>query len=210
MRTSIALRSLFFLAAITACTGCVSRSEYEKLEARIDFLEAQLVELQHLPDRLLAKSKQALDQKDYAKAFEIAGQLIERHPESPEAKQVAILQRVTENTLYSAAWSLPATDFDANIKAYSDLASLNPSQPLYREKVAYYTQRKQTKTRSARSTNTSSGKGYTNSQGQWVPSPAYSPSAPAGASAKCRDGTYSFSQSRRGTCSHHGGVASWL
>jgi hypothetical protein len=35
-------------------------------------------------------------------------------------------------------------------------------------------------------------------------------SAPAGASAVCRDGTYSFSQSRSGTCSHHGGVARWL
>lgn len=34
--------------------------------------------------------------------------------------------------------------------------------------------------------------------------------APEGASAKCRDGTYSFSQTRRGTCSHHGGVAVWL
>ncbi|WP_289144502.1 DUF3761 domain-containing protein, partial [uncultured Bacteroides sp.] len=28
--------------------------------------------------------------------------------------------------------------------------------------------------------------------------------------ALCRDGTYSFSKSRRGTCSHHGGVAKWL
>lgn len=34
--------------------------------------------------------------------------------------------------------------------------------------------------------------------------------APEGASAKCRDGTYSFSRSRRGTCSHHGGVTQWL
>ena len=34
--------------------------------------------------------------------------------------------------------------------------------------------------------------------------------APAGASARCRDGTYSFSAHRRGTCSHHGGVAQWL
>ena len=34
--------------------------------------------------------------------------------------------------------------------------------------------------------------------------------APDGASAKCRDGSYSFSQSRRGTCSRHGGVAAWL
>lgn len=51
---------------------------------------------------------------------------------------------------------------------------------------------------------------YTNSVGNQVHSPAYSNTAPEGASAQCRDGTYSFSQSRRGTCSHHGGVASWL
>jgi len=35
-------------------------------------------------------------------------------------------------------------------------------------------------------------------------------SNPTGASAKCKDGTYSYSQNRRGTCSHHGGVAAWL
>jgi len=53
---------------------------------------------------------------------------------------------------------------------------------------------------------------YTNSDGNTVHSPAY-PSdgqAPAGATAQCRDGTYSFSQHHRGTCSHHGGVARWL
>ena len=33
---------------------------------------------------------------------------------------------------------------------------------------------------------------------------------PAGATARCRDGTYSFSKHRSGTCSHHGGVATWL
>jgi len=37
------------------------------------------------------------------------------------------------------------------------------------------------------------------------------PSAvPSGATAQCRDGSYSFSKHRRGTCSHHGGVAAWL
>ena len=37
------------------------------------------------------------------------------------------------------------------------------------------------------------------------------PSAvPTGATAQCRDGTYSFSKHRSGTCSHHGGVATWL
>jgi hypothetical protein len=35
-------------------------------------------------------------------------------------------------------------------------------------------------------------------------------SAPQGATALCRDGTYSFSQHRSGTCSHHGGVSKWL
>src|SRR5262249_13429421 len=34
-------------------------------------------------------------------------------------------------------------------------------------------------------------------------------SHPAGVTAKCRDGTYSYSTSRSGTCSHHGGVAVW-
>lgn len=51
---------------------------------------------------------------------------------------------------------------------------------------------------------------YTNTYGNEVPSPYYAPSVPAGASARCGDGTYSFSQSRRGTCSHHGGVAEWF
>jgi hypothetical protein len=51
---------------------------------------------------------------------------------------------------------------------------------------------------------------YTNSAGQRVQSPTKASAAPKGATAQCRDGSYSFSQSRRGTCSHHGGVASWL
>ncbi|MEV4442926.1 DUF3761 domain-containing protein [Streptomyces sp. NPDC049577] len=34
--------------------------------------------------------------------------------------------------------------------------------------------------------------------------------AHSGASALCNDGTYSYSAHRRGTCSHHGGVARWL
>ncbi len=51
---------------------------------------------------------------------------------------------------------------------------------------------------------------YTNSAGNEVHSPAYSNGVPAGATAICGDGTYSFSQSRRGTCSHHGGVSQWL
>lgn len=51
---------------------------------------------------------------------------------------------------------------------------------------------------------------YENSRGRCVKRPTRSQKPPQGASAQCRDGTYSFSQSRRGTCSHHGGVARWL
>lgn len=51
---------------------------------------------------------------------------------------------------------------------------------------------------------------YTNTVGNKVHAPAYGNVVPVGASARCRDNTYSFSQSRSGTCSHHGGVASWL
>ena len=51
---------------------------------------------------------------------------------------------------------------------------------------------------------------YVNSKGQTVKRPETCSSTPQGATAQCRDGTYSFSKSRRGTCSHHGGVAKWL
>jgi hypothetical protein len=53
---------------------------------------------------------------------------------------------------------------------------------------------------------------YKTRNGQQVHAPAASThgQVPAGASAQCRDGSYSFSQHRRGTCSHHGGVASWM
>lgn len=53
---------------------------------------------------------------------------------------------------------------------------------------------------------------YTNVDGNKVPSPVETPdgSIPVGATARCRDGSYSSSQHRSGTCSHHGGVAEWL
>lgn len=35
------------------------------------------------------------------------------------------------------------------------------------------------------------------------------PSCPRGATARCSDGSCSFSQTRQGTCSHHGGAAEW-
>lgn len=51
---------------------------------------------------------------------------------------------------------------------------------------------------------------YVNTYGNTVCRPYRAPSAPPGASARCSDDTYSYSQSRQGTCSSHGGVAAWL
>jgi hypothetical protein len=41
------------------------------------------------------------------------------------------------------------------------------------------------------------------------PDPAPPPESLGRPTARCRDGTYSYSAHRRGTCSHHGGVAQW-
>ncbi|MDB5190357.1 MAG: hypothetical protein JWN49_683 [Parcubacteria group bacterium] len=49
---------------------------------------------------------------------------------------------------------------------------------------------------------------YTNVNNIQVQSPSISGSA--GATAKCRDMTYSHSTHRSGTCSGHGGVATWF
>lgn len=68
----------------------------------------------------------------------------------------------------------------------------------------------QTTTTTTSSTTTSHHRTYTNKSGQKVKSPEHSSTVPAGATAKCADGTYSFSKHRRGTCSHHGGVSQWL
>lgn len=51
---------------------------------------------------------------------------------------------------------------------------------------------------------------YLNVSGHCVHRPLHANSGPLGAIARCRDGAYSFSEHRRGTCSHHGGIAKWL
>jgi hypothetical protein len=51
---------------------------------------------------------------------------------------------------------------------------------------------------------------YRNVSGRCVHRPIRRTTVPAGATARCRDRTYSFSQHASGTCSHHGGVAIWI
>jgi hypothetical protein len=49
-----------------------------------------------------------------------------------------------------------------------------------------------------------------NANGPTPNSNASGPAAKEHATARCNDGTYSYSKHRQGTCSHHGGVAEWL
>ncbi|TML73063.1 MAG: DUF3761 domain-containing protein [Actinobacteria bacterium] len=48
---------------------------------------------------------------------------------------------------------------------------------------------------------------YKNVNGICVHRPS---SNPSGATARCRDGSYSYSRHASGTCSHHGGVLRWI
>jgi hypothetical protein len=51
---------------------------------------------------------------------------------------------------------------------------------------------------------------YRNSDGNCVRRPEQAATPPSGATAQCKDASYSFSRHRQGTCSGHGGVAQWL
>ena len=63
-------------------------------------------------------------------------------------------------------------------------------------------------TASAHATHADCSRGYyKNVSGHCVHSPSNSP---LGATARCWDGTYSYSEHASGTCSHHGGVRTWI
>jgi len=61
----------------------------------------------------------------------------------------------------------------------------------------------------ARKPSNLSGDTYTNVDGHRVRRPVHVLTPPTGWTARCRDGSYSFSEHHRGTCSRHGGVARW-
>jgi hypothetical protein len=65
-------------------------------------------------------------------------------------------------------------------------------------------------TSSRPTTSQSSSTCYRNVNGECVPQPSASNSLPGRATAECRDGTYSYSSHRSGSCADHGGVAVWL
>lgn len=167
-------------------------------------------------------------------ALEALGRNGEPHVDTLRALRSA----AEEGHLFQTTWAIPRSDLEGNLHGYQRLVAMAPEVLLYRQKVEEYQRRideraaaarrrdaererarRDQEERSYRAFDTDAndtpigdraGDGYINSRGNWVPSPRYSVGIPSGASAQCRDGTYSSSRSRRGTCSHHGGVATWL
>jgi hypothetical protein len=90
------------------------------------------------------------------------------------------------------------------------IASLLLASPVVARQASSAAQRDQTN--QTASATLVEGEYYINHDGAAIYRPAHTTDnqAPPGASAKCRGGSFSFSASRRGTCSRHGGVASWL
>jgi hypothetical protein len=102
---------------------------------------------------------------------------------------------------YSTTSSQPPTSSSSAAPAPTQVAAPAPATTI----------RISTSTTAAAPAPTScSGDYYRNVDGNCVHRPVAAPGAPAGATARCNDGTYSFSTHRQGTCSGHGGVSAWL
>jgi hypothetical protein len=107
---------------------------------------------------------------------------------------------VQEEIAPSEEYSVPSTDIE------------DPSEDTYDDSSSYDSSSDDSETEDTSDSGLSNDDTYINSNGNEIHSPAYSEnnSVPEGASAQCNDGEYSFSQHRSGTCSRHGGVATWL
>jgi hypothetical protein len=105
---------------------------------------------------------------------------------------------------YAAPQQAPATTVPDEVEQQDDSANAQP------EVTQLPSGDEQKQSEDEQPSELSNDNHYTNSDGDSVHSPAYSNTVPAGATAQCSDGTYSFSQHRQGTCSHHGGVSEWL
>ncbi|MCR4848604.1 MAG: DUF3761 domain-containing protein [Bacteroidales bacterium] len=106
----------------------------------------------------------------------------------------------------ATAFAQGKTQVNTLNKSTNNLTQTVTVQQDYNQQVG----KQHTPSSSTKTTSTQKVKYYTNVDGERVQSPTNYATPPAGATALCKDGTYSFSKNRCGTCSHHGGVAKWL
>lgn len=143
---------------------------------------------------------------EYQEAQELLKEVVRRERQVELARKQAEKKEESDATADADAVN---DDNDDSSSEPSSASSTSSSTPAYSSPSAS-TATRQTPPASTAG-GTSSSDYYTNSRGVQVQRPTFSENGPPpGATAQCRDGSYSFSQSRRGTCSHHGGVSRWL
>ncbi len=137
--------------------------------------------------------------------FGIASAALFSHPNQPQAQNgLPIVQTADRTKLDVQAMTPTTTDAIAQpTEAQQDQETAVEPTPVVTQKVAPTPVAQPAKIPAA------PNETYTNVYGNEVPNPYAADTKPPGATARCRNGEYSFSQNRRGTCSGNGGVEEW-
>jgi PBP1b-binding outer membrane lipoprotein LpoB len=149
-------------------------------------------------------------------AYDAPVQSVQTYKEIPAIIETTNVPAPTENEQVSAVNSeiieteSPVVIESENILTPTENQEITKSEPIVVKTVEPMVLKEDNPDAKEVSADLSNDNYYTNVNGNEVHSPAYSNSVPVGATAICGDGTYSFSQNRRGTCSRHGGVSQWL
>lgn len=207
MKKEILVGALVGLGAIVGVTtisnGINSQMEAERLTqaGRSLAKEADAGEIEKAKVEPVVEVKQG--QKTEAIAFETT-----YYNDTSLAKGSTRVDREGVNGVKTITYSVTYTDgVETSREAISEEITTAPIAKVVANGT-YVAPPTQTQTQPQGTTQNCPNGTYVNSAGQTVCRP--SSTNAGGATAICRDGTYSYSQSRRGTCSHHGGVKQWL
>jgi hypothetical protein len=128
-------------------------------------------------------------------------------PAATDAVMPSPAEPATSAPAVATAIPSPRAESSRPLPTYSPVTAYTAPAPVYSTPKAYTAPPVATEPTTGAYNGGGTTDTYTNVDGNQVERPDGSSS---GASAQCRDGTYSHSQHRSGTCSGHGGVAQWL
>lgn len=112
MRSPRSILLPWLVLLISACG--VPEEDHRAALARIDSLEAVIDDLEHGAERLLATAAQAYDAGDDEAAIQASEELLNRHPQAPEAQEAeAILARSEERKAAAAEVARRAAEAEA-------------------------------------------------------------------------------------------------
>lgn len=85
------MKKLIFALSLLFIFACVSKSDFEKLQAQNELLKTNLEECQNGAEKIIAIVNKAYSEKDYVLAKDNIKKLNDKHPESPKNKEFAVL-----------------------------------------------------------------------------------------------------------------------